>query len=122
MWLGDQEIVLRTKEFDLLARLVADPAVALERSTLMADVWDANWYGSTKTLDVHVAALRRKLGEAQAAAGVPAPPIVTLRGFGYRLEPPHGDEQVPEAASSVRNAAVTAAAPVSSEAPPPTAR
>ncbi|SER93879.1 Transcriptional regulatory protein, C terminal [Actinokineospora terrae] len=49
----------------------------------MADVWDAHWYGSTKTLDVHVAALRRKL----AAAGA-TPEITTLRGYAYRLESP----------------------------------
>jgi DNA-binding response OmpR family regulator len=47
-------------------------------------VWDAHWYGSTKTLDVHVAALRRKLAAVDAGA---APAITTLRGHGYRLEP-----------------------------------
>ena len=52
----------------------------------MADVWDAHWFGSTKTLDVHVAVLRRKLGEAGGTeAGVPR--ICTVRGYGYRLEP-----------------------------------
>jgi DNA-binding response OmpR family regulator len=49
----------------------------------MCDVWDENWFGSTKTLDVHVAALRRKLTEAAEAGSVPS--IVTLRGHGYRL-------------------------------------
>jgi DNA-binding response OmpR family regulator len=49
----------------------------------MADVWDAHWYGSTKTLDVHVAALRRKLA---AAGNAEPPPITTLRGHGYRME------------------------------------
>lgn len=82
---GGTEVVLRTKEFDLLARLADEPGVALSRATLMADVWDAHWFGSTKTLDVHVAALRRKL-DAVAGDGAPAPRIVTLRGFGYRLE------------------------------------
>ena len=53
----------------------------------MADVWDEHWFGSTKTLDVHVAALRRKLAEA-ADGAVPVPEIVTLRGHGYRLDPP----------------------------------
>jgi DNA-binding response OmpR family regulator len=80
------EIPLRAKEFDLLARLAQEPGVAVSREALMTDVWDAHWYGSTKTLDVHVAALRRKL-----AAGVPearAPRISTLRGHGYRLEQP----------------------------------
>jgi DNA-binding response OmpR family regulator len=85
--IAGQEIPLRTKEFDLLARLAEDPGVAVSRDTLMAEVWDAHWYGSTKTLDVHIAALRRKL-----AAGAPspdrAPHISTLRGHGYRLEHP----------------------------------
>ncbi|RBY82528.1 DNA-binding response regulator [Geodermatophilus sp. TF02-6] len=81
------EVALRTKEFDLLARLVADAGTALSRETLMADVWDAHWFGSTKTLDVHVAAVRRKLA---AAGGSGAPRITTLRGHGYRLEPSSG--------------------------------
>jgi DNA-binding response OmpR family regulator len=80
------EVPLRTKEFDLLARLAADAGAALSRETLMADVWDAHWYGSTKTLDVHVAALRRKL--AAAAGPTAAPVITTLRGHGYRMERP----------------------------------
>jgi DNA-binding response OmpR family regulator len=50
-------------------------------------VWDENWFGSTKTLDVHVASLRRKIGELAAAAGAHVPAIVTIRGHGYRLEP-----------------------------------
>jgi DNA-binding response OmpR family regulator len=78
------ELSLRTKEFDLLFRLAAEPGVVVRRETLMADVWDAQWYGSTKTLDVHVAAIRRKLGEADGVV----PEIATIRGVGYRLEPP----------------------------------
>ncbi len=81
-----REIPLRAKEFDLLARLAAEPEKAVSRETLMADVWDVNWFGSTKTLDVHVAALRRKLGEYADTGAVPR--IVTLRGHGYRLESP----------------------------------
>ena len=53
----------------------------------MSDVWDTHWFGSTKTLDVHVAALRRKLSTA-AGTRCTVPEIVTLRGHGYRLEPP----------------------------------
>jgi DNA-binding response OmpR family regulator len=81
------EVPLRPKEFDLLTRLAAEPGAAVSREALMADVWDTNWFGSTKTLDVHVASVRRKLS---AAAGPDAalPEIVTLRGHGYRLEPP----------------------------------
>ncbi len=81
-----QELHLRPKEFDLLARLAAEPDVALRRETLMSDVWDARWFGSTKTLDVHVAALRRRIAETTAAAGAVVPRIVTIRGHGYRLE------------------------------------
>ncbi len=86
VWVGDEEITLRTKEFDLLARLATDAGVALRRETLMADVWDEHWFGPTKTLDVHVATLRRKLDAAAAGQGLPAPVIQTLRGHGYRLE------------------------------------
>jgi DNA-binding response OmpR family regulator len=83
--LAGTEVPLRAKEFDLLARLAADVGTAVSREDLMADVWDAHWFGSTKTLDVHVAALRRKLGAATGSRGV-TPEIVTLRGHGYRLE------------------------------------
>jgi DNA-binding response OmpR family regulator len=81
-----RELRLRAKEFDLLARLAAQPGVALSRETLMSEVWDEHWFGSTKTLDVHVAALRRKIGEIAASAPGRVPAIVTLRGHGYRLE------------------------------------
>jgi DNA-binding response OmpR family regulator len=92
-WLGRDdggrvELVLRAKEFDLLARLAAEAGLAVSRSSLMTDVWDENWFGSTKTLDVHVAALRRRLAEAAEQGGVNAPRITTLRGHGYRLEVP----------------------------------
>ena len=78
------EVALRTKEFDLLARLAVEAGTAVSRESLMADVWDAHWFGSTKTLDVHVAAVRRKL--AAGPTGAEAPLITTLRGHGYRLE------------------------------------
>ena len=88
---GDREVRLRSKEFDLLARLAKAAGQALSRETLMADVWATNWFGSTKTLDVHVAAVRRQLNDAaeQVRAThveVRLPDITTLRGFGYRLE------------------------------------
>ena len=78
-----QELVLRAKEFDLLARLAATPGVAVSRHVLMTEVWDENWYGPTKTLDVHVAALRRRLASVAELGSVPE--ISTLRGHGYRL-------------------------------------
>lgn len=83
--IGGREVLLRPKEFDLLARLAAEPDVALSRERLMSDVWDENWFGSTKTLDVHVAALRRKIQES-ARPEHRLPQIVTVRGHGYRLE------------------------------------
>ena len=85
-----QDVRLRPKEFDLLARLISDAGSALSREQLMADVWDENWFGPTKTLDVHVAAVRRKLTLAAEEAGpqvrIALPEITTLRGHGYRLE------------------------------------
>jgi len=85
--IGGREIPLRAKEFDLLARLAEQPGVAVSRDTLMSEVWDAHWYGSTKTLDVHIAALRRKLTESSPSPEQ-TPRISTLRGHGYRLEQP----------------------------------
>lgn len=73
-------VELTTKEFDLLALLADEPGRVRRREELLARVWDENWWGSTKTLDVHVASLRKKLG--------PAPWIATLRGVGYRLDVP----------------------------------
>jgi len=81
VWLSGREVELRAKEFDLLSRLVEDVGVVVTRETLMSDVWDEHWFGSTKTLDFHIAALRRKLD----APGDPSR-ISTLRGVGYRLE------------------------------------
>ena len=78
----DTEVHLRPREFDLLAELVSRAGEAVSRDELMTNVWDAHWYGSTKTLDMHVSALRRKI----AAAGGEASRLTTLRGFGYRFE------------------------------------
>jgi DNA-binding response OmpR family regulator len=81
VWLMDEEVQLRAKEFDLLARLVADAGGVVSRETLMSDVWDEHWFGSTKTLDFHIAALRRKIDK-----GCETSRISTLRGVGYRYE------------------------------------
>ncbi|ROO87202.1 DNA-binding response OmpR family regulator [Actinocorallia herbida] len=94
-----RELDLRPKEFDLLARLAVDAGTALTREQLMDDVWDVNWHGSTKTLDVHVAALRGKLAAAAERWDAVLPGIVTLRGHGYRLEGP-GDRPVTAPAGS----------------------
>jgi two-component system, OmpR family, response regulator RegX3 len=77
---GD-EITLTRKEFDLLARLARDLGHVVTREDLMSDVWDVNWFGPTKTLDVHIAWLRGKLGDDPAAPRF----IHTVRGVGFRL-------------------------------------
>jgi two-component system, OmpR family, response regulator RegX3 len=82
-WLEEAELSLTRKEFDLLARLAADAGRVVTREELMSDVWDENWFGSTKTLDVHMASLRRKLGETPEAPRH----IETVRGVGFRLAP-----------------------------------
>ena len=82
-WLDGEQLELRAKEFDLLARLVSDAGHAVSRETLMCDVWDENWFGSTKTLDFHIAALRKKIDRDPVAPSR----ITTLRGVGFRYEP-----------------------------------
>ncbi len=81
---GGEEIDLARKEFDLLAELVRHAGHVVTREDLMARVWDENWFGSTKTLDVHIGWLRRKLGDD------PADPryIHTVRGVGFRFSAP----------------------------------
>ncbi len=76
-----EELGLTRKEFDLLAELVRNRGQVVSREDLMSRVWDTNWFGSTKTLDVHVGGLRRKLGDD------PANPthIETVRGVGFRF-------------------------------------
>ena len=75
---GGTEVLLRPKEFDLLTALVTRVGEVVTREQLMDEVWDENWFGPTKTLDVHVSTLRRKLGTYAH--------ITTLRGRGYRYE------------------------------------
>jgi two-component system, OmpR family, response regulator RegX3 len=84
VWRGGQEVELTRKEFDLLARLAEDAGRVVTREALMSDVWDMNWFGSTKTLDVHIAWLRRKLGDDPAQPAY----IHTVRGVGFRLAGP----------------------------------
>lgn len=78
--LAGGELELTPKEFDLLAALARDPGAAVSRQRLLQDVWQTSWYGSSKTIDVHVAALRRKLGDPHW--------IETVRGIGFRLREP----------------------------------
>jgi DNA-binding response OmpR family regulator len=75
--LAGAALELTPKEFDLLKRLAAEPGVVVSREAILRDVWHTTWYGSSKTIDVHVASLRRKLGDADW--------IQTVRGVGLRL-------------------------------------
>jgi DNA-binding response OmpR family regulator len=78
--LDGRELELTPKEFELLAALARDPGAAVSRQRLLAEVWQTSWYGSSKTIDVHVAALRKKLGDPGW--------IETVRGVGFRLHVP----------------------------------
>jgi DNA-binding response OmpR family regulator len=82
--LAGEELQLSRKEFDLLAELTRNAGQVVSREDLMSRVWDVNWFGSTKTLDVHIGWLRRKLGD------VPSKPsfIETVRGVGFRFASP----------------------------------
>lgn len=81
VWIDDTELALTVKEFDVLLRLDAQRGSVVTRETLMSEVWDENWFGSTKTLDTTVGRLRQKLLDGSA-------PVVlsTVRGVGFRLE------------------------------------
>ena len=81
-WLEDRELELTPKEFDLLALLVAEAGRVITRDRIMAAVWDENWFGSTKTLDMHISWLRRKLGDDANAPRL----LTTVRGVGFRFE------------------------------------
>jgi len=76
---GGDAVSLTPKEYELLIELASDPGAIFTREHLMEHVWDENWWGSTKTLDVHVASLRKKLGPEL---------IETIRGVGFRLSGP----------------------------------
>jgi DNA-binding response OmpR family regulator len=77
--LAGTEIHLTPTEFDLLLHLSADPGTVQRRPDILRDVWHTEWYGATKTLDAHVAAIRRKLGDPGW--------IESVRGIGFRFEP-----------------------------------
>jgi two-component system, OmpR family, response regulator RegX3 len=77
--LGGHEVELTPKEFDLLALLASDPGAVVSREHVLREVWKTDWFGPTKTVDVHVASLRKKLGDPRW--------IETVRGVGLRLAP-----------------------------------
>lgn len=78
--LDGAEVRITRKEFELLAMLLEEPGTVMERQDIMSRVWDENWFGSTRTLDVHVGSLRSKLGSNDW--------IEAARGVGYRLTVP----------------------------------
>jgi two-component system response regulator RegX3 len=77
--LDGAEVSLTPKEFDLLALLASDPGAVVGRERILREVWHTDWFGPTKTIDVHVASLRKKLGDPRW--------IETVRGVGHRLAP-----------------------------------
>lgn len=77
VFVGAEEIYLTPKEFDLLAYLANDPGAVFRRKDIMSDVWGTDWYGTTKTVDAHVASLRKKLGNQEW--------VEAVRGVGFRL-------------------------------------
>ncbi len=80
VFVDEVEVQLTAKEFDLLAFLAEDIGAVRTRTEILENVWDAHWYGPTKTVDAHVASLRKKLGGHEW--------IQAVRGVGFRLEPP----------------------------------
>ena len=78
--LAGEALHLTAKEFELLVYLSEDPGAVFRRSEILHDVWDTNWYGTTKTLDAHIAAIRRKLGNPGW--------IESVRGVGFRFGEP----------------------------------
>jgi DNA-binding response OmpR family regulator len=74
------EVHMTVKEFELLYYLAEDPGAVCPRSDILRAVWNGNWYGTTKTLDAHVAAIRKKLGDPRW--------IEAVRGVGFRLDVP----------------------------------
>jgi len=81
-WQGDRELELTPKEFDLLALLVTDAGRVVSRQRIMHDIWDEHYYGSTRTLDMHISSLRKKLGDDSNHPRL----ISTVRGVGFRFE------------------------------------
>ena len=81
VWIGSREVPVSAKEFDVLAILDAEPGAVVTREHLMSEVWDENWFGSTRTLDATIGRLRQKLEEHRSPAR-----IDTVRGVGFRME------------------------------------
>ena len=81
-FVGERELHLTSKEFDLLRLLVTNAGSVVQRELLMRQVWDSDPQGSTKTLDMHISWLRRKLGDDANSPRY----VTTVRGLGFRFE------------------------------------
>ena len=86
-WVGTRELTLSRMEFDLLHALMREHGTTIPRERLMREVWHTHWYGSSKTLDMHVSWLRRKLGDFATDSRY----ISTVRGVGLRFESQAGE-------------------------------
>ena len=86
-----EPVELTRKEFDLLRLLMDNAGTVVTRERLIDEVWDVNWFGSTKTLDVHVSSLRKKLGDDAATPRY----VHTARGVGFRFDAPGPDGRGP---------------------------
>ena len=75
---------MAAREFDLLHMLMAKAGDVVTREEIMDEVWDPHWFGSTKTLDVHISWLRKKLDDGRRGPGY----ITTIRGVGFRFAAP----------------------------------
>jgi two-component system, OmpR family, response regulator RegX3 len=80
VFVDGEEVALTAKEFDLLALLMEEAGVVVQRRRILERVWDTTWYGPSRSLDVHIASLRRKLGHPSW--------VETVRGIGFRLGDP----------------------------------
>ncbi|MGE0877866.1 MAG: response regulator transcription factor [Acidimicrobiia bacterium] len=93
-WHNGEQLSLTPKEFDLLRLLVSEAGRVVVRDRIMREVWDEHWYGPTRTLDVHIGWLRKKLGDDPNHPEL----ISTIRGVGFRFE---ADDKTSTAAKSV---------------------
>jgi DNA-binding response OmpR family regulator len=86
VWFRGEELHLTVKEFDLFRILVREQGKVVTREQLMKEIWETPWFGSTKTLDMHISVLRRKIGDDASNPTY----ISTVRGLGFRFDTPAG--------------------------------
>ncbi|HRW18349.1 MAG TPA: response regulator transcription factor [Dermatophilaceae bacterium] len=92
-WFQGEQLRLTAKEFDLLRVLVRERGRVVARDQLMREVWGTDWYHSSKTLDMHISSLRKKIGDDATQPRF----IATVRGLGFRFQTPTTQESRPEA-------------------------